>query len=210
MRILITAGPTRERIDPVRFISNHSSGKMGYALAGAALARGHEVVLVSGPVNIDPPKGADVTHVESADEMLAAVMAKFPSCGMAIMAAAVADYRPKSASPLKIKKTADSLTLELERTQDILAKLGAMKRPEQVLVGFAAETDHLVDNALKKLHGKNLDWIVANEVGGKEGGFGSDSNAVTIISKNGARTTIPLQSKRSVAERILDAILPPS
>ncbi len=207
MRILITAGPTREKIDPVRFLSNYSSGKMGYALAAAALAEGHEVVLVSGPVSIAPPDGAEFYSVESAEEMLRVVLSCFPLCGMAIMAAAVADYRPRIAHPVKLKKRSETLTLELERTPDILAKLGVMKCPEQILVGFAAETDHLLENATVKLRSKNLDWIAANEVGGRDGGFGSDVNAVTLISKDARKIDIPLQPKLLVAKAILSAIL---
>ena len=203
MKILVTAGPTREKIDPVRFISNRSSGKMGYALAEAARELGHEVVLVSGPVALTPPENVEVVKIESAAEMAAAVKAAAPECGMVIMAAAVADYRPAHAAEHKLKKSPGEMFLELERTEDILLSLGQMKRPGQILVGFAAETEELINNAAGKLERKNLDWIVANTV---SDGFGTDTDKVTMLGRNGQKIDVPRAAKRDVARRILDAI----
>ena len=204
MKILVTAGPTREKIDPVRFISNRSSGKMGYALAETARELGHEVVLVSGPVALTPPAGVEVVNVESAAEMAAAVKSAAPGCDMVIMAAAVADYRPKHAAAHKLKKRPGEMFLELERTEDILFSLGKMKRPGQLLVGFAAETEELLTNAAGKLERKNLDWIVANTVAD---GFGTDTDKVTMLGRNGQKIDVPRAAKRDVARRILDVIL---
>ena len=204
MKILVTAGPTREKIDPVRFISNRSSGKMGYALAAAARELGHEVVLVSGPVALTPPENVEVVKVESAAEMATAVKSAAPKCGMVIMAAAVADYRPAHAAEHKLKKRPGEMFLELERTEDILLSLGQMKRPGQILVGFAAETEELINNAAGKLERKNLDWIVANTV---SDGFGTDTDKVTMLGRNGQKIDVPRAAKRDVARRILDAIL---
>ena len=204
MKILVTAGPTREKIDPVRFISNRSSGKMGYALAEAARELGHEVVLVSGPVALTPPVGVEIVKVESAAEMAAAVKFAAPECGMVIMAAAVADYRPAHAAEHKLKKRPGEMYLELERTEDILLSLGNMKHPEQILVGFAAETEELINNAAGKLERKNLDWIVANTVAD---GFGTDTDKVTMLGRNGRKIDLPRAAKRDVARRILDVIL---
>ncbi len=204
MKILVTAGPTREKIDPVRFISNRSSGKMGYALAQAARELGHEVVLVSGPVALTPPENVEVVKIESAAEMAAAVKAAAPGCGVVIMAAAVADYRPAHAAEHKLKKRPGELFLELERTEDILKSLGEMKRPGQLLVGFAAETEELLTNAAGKLERKNLDWIVANTV---SDGFGTDTDQVTLLGRNGRRIDVPRAAKSMVARRILDEIL---
>ena len=203
MKILITAGPTREYIDPVRFITNRSSGKMGYALAEAALARGFAVVLVTGPVNLEPPAGAEVVRIESAAEMAAAVKRLAPGCDAVVMAAAVADYRPVHVAEHKLKKTPGGLTLELERTEDVLASLGAAKLPGQLLVGFAAETDDLIENASDKLRRKNLDWIVANRVAD---GFGSDTNKVFVLGRAGKIVELPFGSKAVVAEKILETI----
>ena len=203
MKILVTAGPTREKIDPVRFISNRSSGKMGYALAAAARELGHEVVLVSGPVALTPPAGVEVVNVESAAEMAAAVKSAAPECAVVIMAAAVADYRPAHAAEHKLKKRPGEMFLELERTEDILFSLGKMKRPGQFLVGFAAETEELINNAAGKLERKNLDWIVANTV---SDGFGTDTDKVTMLGRNGQRIDVPRAAKSIVARRILDVI----
>ena len=203
MKILITAGPTREYIDPVRFITNRSSGKMGYAVARAALERGCEVVLVTGPVNIAPPEGARVVHVESAAEMAAAVKREAADCDAVVMAAAVADYRPARISEHKLKKLPGGMFLELERTEDILASLGAAKQPGQLLVGFAAETDDLLENAAAKLRRKNLDWIAANKVCD---GFGADTDLVTLLGRNGEVVELPLAPKPEVARMILDRI----
>ena len=204
MKILVTAGPTREKIDPVRFISNRSSGKMGYALAAAARDLGHEVVLVSGPVALTPPAGVEVVKVESAAEMAAAVKAAAPNCGVVIMAAAVADYRPAHAAEHKLKKRPGELFLELERTEDILLSLGQMKQPGQLLVGFAAETEELMNNAAGKLERKNLDWIVANTV---SDGFGTDTDKVTLLGRGGQKVDLPRAAKGEVARRILDVTL---
>ena len=205
MKILVTAGPTREKIDPVRFISNRSSGKMGYALAEAARELGHEVVLVSGPVALTPPENVEVVKIESAAEMAAAVKTAAPGCDMVIMAAAVADYRPAHAAEHKLKKSPGEMYLELERTEDILLSLGNMKRPGQLLVGFAAETEELLNNAADKLERKNLDWIVANTV---SDGFGTDTDKVTMLGRDGRRIDLPRAAKRDVARRILDVLTP--
>ncbi len=204
MKILITAGPTREALDPMRFISNRSSGKMGYALAEAAVAAGHETVLVSGPCSLTPPEGlAKVIQVISSADMAEAVKAEFPSCNAAVMCAAVADYRPKNYSSSKIKKNDGEMVIELERTEDILASLGSMKKPGQLLIGFAAETDDMEENALGKLQRKNLDWIAANRLDLPGQGAESNTNTVVLYSVNGDRIVIPLASKKQVAEAIL-------
>ena len=203
MKILITAGPTREYIDPVRFITNRSSGKMGYALAEAAVKRGWEVLLVTGPVNLPLPDGASVIGVETALQMAANVKYNAPDCDAVVMAAAVADYRPVEVAEHKLKKQPGDLTLRLERTEDILASLGEMKRPGQILVGFAAETDDLLENARKKLESKNLDWIAANKVAD---GFARDTDKVTLLGRNGEVVELPLAPKPKVAEMILDRI----
>ncbi len=203
MKILITAGPTREYIDPVRFITNRSSGKMGYAVAQAALERGCEVVLVTGPVALTPPEGVRVIRVESAAQMAEAVKREAATCDAVVMAAAVADYRPVKILEHKLKKTPGDMTLHLERTEDILASLGEMKKPGQVLVGFAAETDDLLENAKHKLERKNLDWIAANRVCD---GFGADTNKVILLGREGRIVELPLESKAVVAKMILETI----
>jgi len=204
MKLLVTAGPTREYLDPVRFLTNRSTGKMGYAIAAAALERGCEVVLVSGPVALTPPAGARVVNVESAAQMAAAVRREAAECDAIVMAAAVADYRPARIAEHKLKKTPGGMTLELERTEDILASLGATKKPGQLLVGFAAETDDLLENAAGKLRRKNLDWIAANRVAD---GFGADTNRVILIGRDGKVVELPFAAKLEVARRMLDAIL---
>jgi phosphopantothenoylcysteine decarboxylase/phosphopantothenate--cysteine ligase len=204
MKVLITAGPTREALDPMRYISNRSSGKMGYALAEAAVSAGHETVLVSGPCALTPPEGlAKFVKVISAADMAEAVKAEFPAVDAAIMCAAVADYRPKTVSSSKIKKSGDTLILELEPTEDILASLGKMKRADQLLIGFAAETDNMEKNALGKLQRKNLDWIAANRLDLPGQGAESNTNTVILFSVKGDQVKIPLSSKREVAEAIL-------
>ena len=209
MKLLISAGPTREAIDPVRFITNHSSGKMGYALATAAIENGWEVTLVSGPVTLDPPEGlAEFVPVISAAEMAEAVKSRFPRMDGAILCAAVADYRPVSFSNSKIKKTDDDLVLHLERTEDILLALGRMKRADQLLTGFAAETDDLAKNALKKLRKKNLDWIAANLVGVPGKGFQADQNEITLYGRNGEVIPLPLTDKKVLAKQMISAIFP--
>ena len=203
MKLLITAGPTREYIDPVRFITNRSSGKMGYALAEAAVARGWDTLLVTGPVDLPLPDGASVIGVETALQMAASVKHNAPLCDAIVMAAAVADYRPVEVLEHKLKKCSGGLTLRLERTEDILASLGEMKKPGQVLVGFAAETDDLIANAKKKLESKNLDWIAANNV---SDGFASDTDRVTLLGRGGEVVELPLAPKSEVAEMILDRV----
>ncbi|MFA7229930.1 MAG: bifunctional phosphopantothenoylcysteine decarboxylase/phosphopantothenate--cysteine ligase CoaBC [Victivallaceae bacterium] len=207
MKILISAGPTREKIDAVRFLSNRSTGKMGYALAEAALKLGHEVTLVSGPVALEPPAGAKVIRIESAAELAAAVHSCANDADIIIMAAAVADYRPKTFFAGKLKKQEGGLTLELERTEDVLLSLGMQKRSGQILVGFAAETDDLMENAISKLKKKNLDWIIANDVSRSDRGFASGQNEVTMIDAAGKTFLIPLADKKSVAEQIIARLI---
>lgn len=203
MKAVISAGPTRERIDAVRFITNRSTGKMGYALAAAARDAGFETVLVSGPVNLASPAGVQVVAVESAAEMAEAVKREAADADLVIMAAAVADYRPVTTLPGKMKKKEGNLFLELERTEDILAALGRDKRPGQVLVGFAAETDDLEANAAGKLARKNLDWIAANDVGRPGIGFGSEDNLVILLGKGGERIELGPSPKTEIAAGII-------
>lgn len=208
MRVVISAGPTREAIDPVRFITNRSTGKMGYALAAAAVARGLETVLVSGPVALPSPAGLfRFDSVETAAQMSETMKREAAEADLIIMCAAVADFRPKRIAPLKIKKHSAEMVLELEPTEDVLLALGSMKRPEQTLVGFAAETDSIEQNALDKMRRKNLDWIAANKVGVPGQGFESENNAVVLYSKNGDKHVLPLDSKSRIAEQILQIIL---
>ena len=206
-RILITAGPTREPIDPVRFISNHSSGKMGYSIAQIAERRGAQVILVSGPTNLKPPSGLyRFVSVETAQQMYEAVMKDFDQVDVVIKAAAVADYRPKSVSLEKIKKKDTDMCIELERNADILRELGDKKR-HQVLVGFAAETENIEKNASDKLNKKNLDMIVVNDVKQQGAGFGYDTNIAKILYKNGRIEALPQMLKTELANKILDRIL---
>ncbi|MCE9614938.1 MAG: phosphopantothenoylcysteine decarboxylase [Lentisphaerae bacterium] len=202
MRILVTAGPTREPIDPVRFLSNRSSGKMGYAIARAGVARGHHVVLVSGPVSLTCPEGVVLVRVETAAEMLAAVQAQLPACDALIMAAAVADWRPRTVAKQKQKKGDTAPVLELERTADILEAIRPRK-DHRVYVGFAAETEHVLDEAQRKLEAKGLDAIVANDVSRADAGFEVDTNQVTLIAAGHAPESWPLMTKTAVAERLL-------
>lgn len=209
MNILISAGPTREAIDPVRFLTNRSSGKMGYAIAEAAVNAGHHVTLVSGPVTLESPPGlSEFVPVESAAQMAEAVKSRFNGMGLTIMCAAVADYRPAVCHSSKLKKSEGNLILELERTEDILKTLGSRKQPNQILVGFAAETDQMRSHAMEKLKQKNLDWIVANQVGVADRGFASDNNAATLFGRDGTVLELPLMSKSELAHHILSAVVP--
>jgi phosphopantothenoylcysteine decarboxylase/phosphopantothenate--cysteine ligase len=202
--VLITAGPTHERIDPVRYITNRSSGRMGYALAEAALRRGARVLLVTGPTAIVPPNAAEVTRVETAEQMRNAVLQLFPQATIVIKTAAVSDYRPKAAAGQKLKRTGP-LSLELEPTTDILADLAA-KKTTQLIVGFAAETENVLENARKKLARKSLDAIVVNDVSREGVGFDSDRNAVTILTPD-ELVEIPETTKWEVAQRVLDQVV---
>jgi len=205
-RILITAGPTREAIDPVRYLSNHSSGRMGYALAQAAVRRGGAVTLVSGPVALEPPAGLEeLVRVESADDMYQAVIQRYPDQDIVIMAAAVADYKPKILSGQKIKKTAEPLVIEFVKNIDILAELGKSKT-HQKLIGFAAETENLEEYARTKLIRKNLDLIVANDLTQEGAGFGVDTNIVKLIDRSGKTEDVPLMSKADLGDLVLDRI----
>ena len=203
--VLVTAGPTVEDLDPVRFVSNRSSGKMGYRVAEAARDRGASVVLVSGPTSLPSPAGVKTVPVRSAEEMQGAVAAHVGPATVVIAAAAVSDYRPAAPSASKLKKTDGPVTLEMVRTPDILKRLGEAKGG-RILVGFAAETGDLVARAAQKLEGKNLDLIVANDVTAPGAGFGGDTNAVVLLRRDGTRIDVPLASKREVAERILDEV----
>lgn len=207
-KILITAGPTYENMDPVRFIGNYSSGKMGYALAREAAARGADVVLVSGPVSLPAPAGVRRVDIVSAREMCAACLAEFPDCDAAVMCAAVADYRPAECAPSKIKREGNEApVLRLVSNPDIAATLGADRHPGQTLVGFALETDREMENAQAKARRKNLDWIVLNSLRDKEAGFGKDTNKVTMIeSATGRVVPFPAKSKAEVASDILDTV----
>ena len=205
-RVLVSAGPTQEPLDPVRFLSNRSSGKMGYAIAEAVCARGGDVVLVTGPSALTPPSGVTTVHVNTASEMADALSRHFSSCTVLIMAAAVADFRPRAPASGKLKKQGKSaIELALEATPDILAMLSA-RRTSQVVVGFAAETEQLLSHAKDKLRAKGLDLIVANDVTHAGGGFGSDDNAATILSATGEQRAFGLMPKRRLADEILNAV----
>ena len=204
-RVLVTAGPTVERIDPVRYITNRSSGKMGYAIAEAARDRGAEVVLVSGPVALSAPRGVEVVRVESSADLCAAVLARGEWADVVIQAAAPADFTPETVSDGKIKKTGEGMTLRLVNTTDIARELGRRKREGQILVAFAAETDDVLDNAKGKLSRKNADLVVANDVRRADAGFGVDTNAVTLITRVDQRE-LPVMPKRDVADAILDRV----
>lgn len=207
LKILVTAGPTVEPIDPVRYITNRSSGKMGYALARAARRRGASVTLVSGPTSLKPPYGVEFCGVKTAEDMKQAVFENRPKCNIIIKAAAVSDYRPRDSAAHKIKKDKDSLSLELVKNPDILAELGsARKGSDCLLVGFAAETKDLMANAKKKLMAKNLDIIVANDVSRGDSGFETDTNIVKIIYSNGKVEDLELMTKDKVADLVLDRI----
>ncbi len=204
--VLITAGPTCEDLDPVRYLTNRSSGKMGYALADAALRRGARVILISGPTALQAPQGAELISVRSSEEMHRAVLAHLSPATIVIMAAAVADYRPVSPQGEKIKRQADRLTVELEPTPDILADLARI-RGERILAGFAAETGPVTENARKKLAAKSADLIVANDVTAQGAGFDGDTNVVTLFSRDGKEIPLPRMPKLDVAHRVLDHIL---
>lgn len=205
LRVLVTAGPTREKIDPVRFISNHSTGKMGYAIAEMAAKRGAKVVLISGPSDLNFPPSVEGIRVESARDMYEAVMEKYEHVDVVIKTAAVADYRPKTVHDQKVKKQEGDLELILERNPDILFELGQRKK-HQVLVGFAAETENLQEYARQKLFKKKLDMIVANNVTQEGAGFGVDTNQVELIFPSEEVKSLPLQSKKEVANSILDEV----
>jgi phosphopantothenoylcysteine decarboxylase/phosphopantothenate--cysteine ligase len=204
-RVLITAGPTQEAIDPVRFLSNRSSGKMGYAVAEAALARGAAVTLITGPVSIAPPEAAFTIRVRTAAEMYKAVKENLNDATMVVMAAAVSDYRPATVHQQKIKKNGNGLTIELEQTEDILAATSS-EQSSRVVVGFAAETENIVEGAKKKLAEKGADLIVANDVSASDAGFDVDTNRIVLVSLEGV-SELPLLSKREAAWRIIDAAM---
>ncbi|MDB6120638.1 MAG: coabc dfp: phosphopantothenoylcysteine decarboxylase / phosphopantothenate--cysteine ligase [Verrucomicrobiaceae bacterium] len=203
MKLLITAGPTREALDPVRYLSNRSSGKMGYALAAAGIEACHEVVLISGPVSIPPPPGAEVVQVESAQQMYEAVQAQINTCAAAIFAAAVTDYRPAQVAEQKIKKTGDELVLRLEKTLDILGSARLVFGFTGVLVGFAAETQSLMEHAQEKLQRKGCDLLVANDVSRPGIGFDSEENEVILLSPTAAPRPLPRGTKAGIAREII-------
>lgn len=205
-RVLVTAGPTQEALDPVRYLTNHSSGRMGYAIAKAAARRGAKVTLVSGPTALKKPAYVDTVDVVSAQDMFDAVTARAQDADIIIKAAAVADYRPATVADNKIKKADDALSIPLERTKDILAALGNSKRPGQFLCGFSMETESLLENSRKKLEKKNLDMVAANNLKVEGAGFGVDTNVLTLITPDGT-VDLPLMSKDAAADALLDAIL---
>ena len=204
--VLVTAGPTRENVDPVRYLTNRSSGKMGYAVAEAAAGRGAHVILVSGPTSLEAPSGVERIDVESAQDMHRVVLEKVAGCSIAIFAAAVADYRPAEPSGQKIKRNNESTTIALEPTPDILASV-ARNKGQRFIVGFAAETDHVAENAREKLAAKNADLMVANDVTAEGAGFDHDTNVVTLFARDGRDLALPRMSKNEVAQRILDEIV---
>jgi len=205
-KVLVTAGPTVEAIDPVRYITNHSTGKMGYALARACMLRGAEVTLVTGPTALKKPPFVKVVEISSAKEMFGAVTDRAAEQDIIVKAAAVADYRPRTVSEEKIKKSGQSLTLELEKTEDILKYLGAHKTPGQFLCGFSMETENMLENSRAKLEKKNLDMVVANSLKQAGAGFGTDTNIITMITGQ-EEISLELMSKEEAAERIVDQIL---
>ncbi|MDD7185344.1 MAG: bifunctional phosphopantothenoylcysteine decarboxylase/phosphopantothenate--cysteine ligase CoaBC [Oscillospiraceae bacterium] len=205
-KILVTAGATQEAIDPVRYITNHSTGKMGYAIAQEAVRRGAEVILISGKTNLETPPGVKFIPVISAKDMYNAVMENFPECDIIIKSSAVADYTPESVSNQKIKKEEGNMSIPLKRTDDIIAELGRTKKPNQFICGFSMETENMLENSRKKLISKNLDMICANSLNQKGAGFGTDTNIVTIITKS-EEIQLELMDKSEVAEKILDNII---
>ena len=206
LNVLVSAGPTREAIDPVRYITNHSTGKMGYAVARAAAMRGANVTLVSGPVNLTPPAFVEVVDVISAEEMFQAVTSRASKQDIIIKTAAVADYRPAEVATEKVKKKDGEMSIHLERTKDILAYLGEHKKEGQFLCGFSMETENMLENSVAKLVKKNLDMIVANNLKVEGAGFGGNTNVVTLITRKGGEQ-LPLMSKDEVADKLLDAIM---
>ena len=205
-KIMVTAGPTQEAIDPVRYITNHSTGKMGYAIAKRAMLRGADVTLVSGPVALDPVPFVKMVPVTTAQDMFEAVSGGFPEQDILIKAAAVADYRPSNVSDEKVKKRDGDMAIALERTTDILGYVGEHKKPEQIICGFSMETQNMLENSRKKLKKKHLDMIVANNLKEQGAGFGTDTNRVTIISEKEEKN-LELMSKEEVADEILNYIL---
>ena len=205
-KILVTAGPTRESLDPVRYLTNRSSGKMGYAVAEAAAKRGAHVILVSGPTSLETPAGVERIDVQTAEEMHGAVREKITDCSIAFFAAAVSDYRPAEPNGQKIKRNKELMTLSLEPTPDILASVTRIKG-DRFIVGFAAETEHVAENARKKLAAKNADLIVANDVTAEGAGFNHDTNIVTLFARDGRDLPLPRMSKYEVAQRILDEVV---
>ena len=206
MKVLVTAGPTREAIDPVRFVSNRSSGKMGYALAAAARARGHAVCLVSGPVALEPPRGVEVVRVTTAADMLAAVRKRVRACDLLVMAAAVADWRPKNPARRKLKKSAGPPRIAWEPTPDVLQTLAPLKKKSQTFCGFAAETHALAREARRKLRAKNLDAIAANDVTKNDRAFEAERNALTIFFADGRVARVALATKTKCAATLLRAL----
>lgn len=206
LKVLVTAGPTQEPIDPVRFITNHSTGKMGYAIAAVCMRRGAEVTLVSGPTAVQKPEFVNIVPVTTAREMFEEVTSRADEQDIIIKAAAVADYRPKNVSSEKVKKTDGELSMEMERTDDILAYLGSHRRPGQFLCGFSMETENVLENSRKKLKKKNLDMIAANSLKVEGAGFGGDTNVITIITED-EEVSLELMSKEEAASKILDQIL---
>lgn len=206
LRFLISAGPTMEAIDPVRFITNHSSGKMGYAIAEAAALRGADVALVSGPVELPAPMFVERINIRSAEEMFENISQKLPESDVLIMAAAVADYTPQNYNDQKIKKKDGDMSIPLKRTKDILKYAGENKRDDQIICGFSMETENLLGNSQKKLASKNCDMIAANSISDKGAGFGVDTNKITLITRDGINE-LPLMSKSEAAHSLLDAVL---
>ena len=203
MKFLVTAGPTREPIDPVRYVSNRSSGKMGYAIAEAALDAGHDVILISGQVSLQPPRAAKLVSVLTSDEMFDAVHRDASKCDICVMCAAVADYKPASVSPTKIKKRSENVSLELIPTRDILNSLGHWHDRRFLLVGFAAETNDIEKNAARKLREKNCDIMIANDVSSAKSGMESDKNEVTILFQNGEQQKISRGPKKFIARELV-------
>jgi len=205
-KVLVTAGPTHENVDPVRYLTNRSSGKMGYAVAEAAARRGAQVILVSGPTSLEAPAGVERIGVQSAEEMHHVVLEKVAGCSIAIFAAAVADYRPAEPAGQKIKRNNEPTTIALEPTPDILASV-ARNKGQRFIVGFAAETDHVAENARKKLAAKSVDLMVANDITAEGAGFDHDTNVVTLFARDGRDLALPRMSKSEVAQRILDEVV---